>query len=132
MLENFVNAPARHRILCVDDDPAVCELLVLRFLNAGFSAQAVSCASDALRLVEREPVDLLVLDYEMPGMNGIELAAELRRRVPKTPLVMISGNGAVPESALRLVDRFVPKGAGLAAKLISEASSLLDSMRPRP
>lgn len=124
------SARSRPRILCVDDDPAMQELMVWKFHTAGMRSFAVSSGRDALRLADAEPIDLFVLDYQMPEMNGEELAAELRQRFPKIPILMISGDGHVPDGAHKLVDRFVPKGVGFTAQLISEVSSLLDASRP--
>lgn len=117
---------AGRRVLCVDDDPAIQELMVWKFQTAGFRPVAVASGRDALRFAEMEPIDLFVLDYEMPEMNGEELAGELRRRWPEIPLLMISGNGAVPDAARNLVDRFVHKGGDFTIQLIAEASSLLN------
>lgn len=114
------------RILCVDDDPAMQEYLVWKLRHSGFRAVAVSSGRDALRYAETEPIDLFVLDFEMPGMNGEQLAVELRRRWPDIPLLMISGNGGLPESARNLVDRFVHKGDDFADQLIAQVSSLLN------
>jgi len=117
----------RGRILCVDDDPAIQELLVWQLQSAGFRPLAVSSGRDALRLADAEPIDLFVLDYQMPEMNGEELAAELRRRKPDVLLLMVSGSATIPDAARRLVDRFVPKADAFGGRLLSEATSLLAS-----
>lgn len=117
-------APAR-RVLCVDDDPAMQEFMVWKFQSAGFRPVAVSSGSDALRFAATHRFDLFVFDYQMPEMNGEELAIELRRRFPRIALLMISGDSAVPESARKIVDHFMFKGIGFGNELISEASRLL-------
>jgi two-component system response regulator GlrR len=119
----------RGRILCVDDDPAMQELLVWQLQSAGFRPLAVSSGRDALRLAEAEPIDLFVLDYQMPDMNGEELAAELRRRCPGVLLLMVSGSSAIPDAVRQLVDGFVPKDAEFNGNLVSEATNLLASSR---
>jgi CheY-like chemotaxis protein len=118
------------KILCVDDDPGMREFLVYKLQDFGFHPIAVSSGCDALRIAESEPIALVILDYEMPEMNGEQLAAELRRRVPRTPLVLISGNGVISEQALKLVDRFVPKDNSFARKLVAEISRLMDGRAP--
>jgi CheY-like chemotaxis protein len=118
------------KILCVDDDPGMREFLVYKLQDFGFHPIAVSSGCDALRIAESEPIALVILDYEMPEMNGEQLAAELRRRVPRTPLVLISGNGVISEQALKLVDRFVPKDNSFARKLVAEISHLMDGRAP--
>jgi CheY-like chemotaxis protein len=118
------------KILCVDDDPGIREFLVYQLQTFGFRPLAVSSGRDALRIAESETVDLFVLDFQMPDMDGGVLAAELRRRLPKIPLIMISGDGVVSERALKLVDRFVPKDNSFPRKLISEISKLLDVPKP--
>jgi DNA-binding response OmpR family regulator len=61
--------------------------------------------------LEKQNVDLVVLDYQMPEMDGIAVARQLRQRKPEVPIVMLSGVvGSIPEHVLCLVDDFVPKG----------------------
>src|SRR6202022_542285 len=52
-------------------------------------------------------IDAVILDYQMPEMNGELIAAEMKRTNPRIPILMLSGWVSLPESALQLVDQFV-------------------------
>src|SRR5688572_26858961 len=85
----------RH-ILFVDDEPAI-QRVVERMLRAGFPGVRVSCASDgaqALEVLEREPVHLLITDLTMPGMDGIELLRQVANRRIMLPVMVVTGQGS--------------------------------------
>jgi CheY-like chemotaxis protein len=65
-------------------------------------------ARRALRLATIFSFDAVLLDYQMPEMNGHQLASEIRRLRPDTPVVMFSGSD-IPEETRQLVDAVVPK-----------------------
>jgi DNA-binding response OmpR family regulator len=52
----------------------------------------------------------VILDYQMPYMNGEMVAAEMKKMNPRVPILMLSACESLPERALRLVDEFIPKG----------------------
>ena len=85
-------APGRRcRILLVDDDP---ELRVVFAAALEASGHVVTSAADgpaALALLDRAAPDVLLLDFAMPGMNGVEVASEIRRRRPGLPIIFASG-----------------------------------------
>lgn len=59
-------------ILVVDDDDAVRELIAEEMEEEGYRVLTVNNARDALKIVEEEPLDLVILDIRMPGMDGLE------------------------------------------------------------
>ncbi|MEM7038621.1 MAG: response regulator, partial [Bacteroidota bacterium] len=78
------------KILWVDDE---IELLKphIKFLEMkGFNVESASNGFDALEQVKAEPYDILFLDEQMPGMNGLEVLAEIKTISPNTPVVMIT------------------------------------------
>ena len=79
------------RILLVDDD--VCILYMLRFLieTESIKTEKAISAIDAVAALERMDFDLIVTDYDMPGMNGVELAKIVKKRFPHIPIIMIAG-----------------------------------------
>jgi two-component system cell cycle sensor histidine kinase/response regulator CckA len=83
-------------ILVVEDDAAVRRLVVRQLTAAGYHVLAAAGGDEAVRLVEAEasPVDLLVTDLVMPGMNGQQTAAALRQRRPALRVVFTSGYSA--------------------------------------
>ena len=81
-------------VLLVDDEPAILHLMRVVFTRDGYAVLEASRGAQALQLVDRydEPIDLLVTDIVMPGMKGLELADELRRRRPETRVLLLSGH----------------------------------------
>jgi signal transduction histidine kinase/DNA-binding response OmpR family regulator len=80
-----------HRILFVDDEPEVLSLLSRAFSpRDGYEALTASCGEDALELLARREVDLLVTDQRMSGMTGIELIAAARRGNPDLCAILLT------------------------------------------
>ena len=80
------------RVLVVDDDPALLQLIAATLRDEGFEVLAASNGRDALRLVERGEVAAIVLDLEMPVMDGRSFFQELRSRGDRTPVMLLSAN----------------------------------------
>lgn len=83
--------PTKRRILCVDDDDSICDLLETIFTHTGQEATAVTSPRQALALAERETFDLYILDTRFPRESGVELCRALRARAPAVPVVFYSG-----------------------------------------
>lgn len=99
------------RVLCVDDDPATLELRKVLLEASGYSVLLASSGAEALRMLATgSEVDLVVLDYRMPGMNGDELAQILRKRYPGLRLVAVSAIGQLPADFVNAVDSHMQKG----------------------
>jgi signal transduction histidine kinase/ActR/RegA family two-component response regulator len=82
------------RILVVDDEPKLAQLLQSFLELQGHRASTVTGGAEALALLGRESFDLLLTDLGMPGMSGWDLAREARRRQPDLPVILVSGWGA--------------------------------------
>jgi signal transduction histidine kinase len=79
-------------LLVVDDDAGVREVTATRLAEAGHEVREAASGLQALASLETDPcVDLVVLDFAMPGMNGAEVAAEIRRRWPAIPILFVTG-----------------------------------------
>lgn len=78
------------RILAVDDEPEVLDLLRAMLSHASHTVLGAASGREALALFEREPVDLVVTDLGMPGMTGLALTTELKRKRP-VPVVLLTG-----------------------------------------
>ncbi|HET9490342.1 MAG TPA: response regulator [Methylomirabilota bacterium] len=78
------------RILAVDDEPEVLDLVRAMLVHAGHSVFGAASGREALALCVREPVDLVITDLGMPGMTGLALAAELKRQ-RAVPIVLLTG-----------------------------------------
>jgi two-component system phosphate regulon response regulator OmpR len=84
---------AKARILLVDDDPRLRSIL-LRYLEMqDFSVCGVASTALMDRMLEREFFDLLLLDVMMPGEDGFEACARLRRQEPQLPIIMLTARG---------------------------------------
>lgn len=106
-----------HRLLCVDDERALV-LLTARVLETnGYHVIALSNPREAADLSDRENIDLAILDYEMPEMNGARLARQLKSSFTKVKIVLFTGVLQVPESDLSVVDAVVHKSDGVETLL---------------
>lgn len=80
---------AEPRILVVDDEKAIADLIEIHLLAEGFQVIKASNGVEALRLVEQQEPDLVILDIMMPGMDGLEVCRALRRD-RNVPILMLS------------------------------------------
>ncbi len=83
-------------VFVVDDDEAVCESLRLLIEGAGFRVETFCSAEEFLEAYEPGVPGCLVVDVRMPGMNGLELSAELTKRRANLSTIVITGHGDVP------------------------------------
>ncbi|MCX7925909.1 MAG: response regulator [Fimbriimonadales bacterium] len=90
----IVASPQRN-VLIVDDDALVRETLHFVLEDGGYQVYAASSGAEALRILEREPVDIVLSDIFMPGMNGFDLLRQIRERAPETPVILITGYGNI-------------------------------------
>ena len=97
-------------ILCIDDYKQGLHARKLILEAAGYSVITASSGRIGLRLLQRHPVHLVILDYGMPQMNGKAVAREIRRKHPHVPILMLSGQIDLPKRASSAVDAFVTKG----------------------
>ena len=84
-----------HRILLVDDEPFNLDLLEQELADQGHSITTCANGEDALEKIPEFQPELILLDYMMPGMNGLEVLKEIRRRGLETPVVIITAHGTI-------------------------------------
>jgi CheY-like chemotaxis protein len=108
-------ASASASILCVDDDPDGLGALELFLMSEGFEVITARNGSEALLRVREQWPDLIITDYTMPGMTGLDLCKRLRasRVMRLIPIILYTGVSLPPDS--RLYDRIVAKPADLGA-----------------
>jgi PAS domain S-box-containing protein len=94
-------APCDASILLVEDDPSVRRLLTLLLHASGYRMYSASNAEEALRIADEcgVMIDLLLTDYMMPGLSGVELGDLLRGRWPALRILLMTGHAEVPRSA---------------------------------
>ncbi len=85
----------RERILIVDDEPFNLDLLAQELSDLGYAVERARHGVEALALSESYRPDLVLLDYMMPGMNGLEVLQELRTRESDVPVVIITAHGSI-------------------------------------
>jgi CheY-like chemotaxis protein len=97
--QNYPQSPAPGReclsrtrvILCVDDDAAALALRCAVLSSAGYEVLPAADGAAALELSRRIQVDLVITDYCLPGLTGMQVAAEMKRLKPAIPIVLFSG-----------------------------------------
>jgi DNA-binding NtrC family response regulator len=100
------------RILIVDDEPFNLDLLEQELTDLGYAIERASNGAQALELVEKTSPDLVLLDYQMPGMNGTEVLRAIRQDQKELPVVIITAHGSI-ERAVEAIkagaDDFITK-----------------------
>ena len=119
LLMSSFSSCRRKLILCVDDNLEQLELEKTIFELQGYNVLTASDGTKALDLLKRELVDLVILDYHMPEMNGAEVAVEIRKMHLPVPIIVVSGSDlfGVREPLFHLIDGFVPKDAPVSELL---------------
>jgi CheY-like chemotaxis protein len=93
----------KKNILAVDDTPFFLTTLKKILQDTDYKLLCVTSGSDALKSLEKHHPDLVLLDIEMPAMDGYELAAQIRKKGEKAPIVFLTGN-AKRENVVRAVE----------------------------
>ncbi len=87
-------------ILIVDDEPSIVESLEGILCDDGFEVLHAFNGYEALKKIEEESPDLVLLDIWMPGMDGIETLKEIKKEFPNMPVVMITGHGTIEAAVI--------------------------------
>jgi CheY-like chemotaxis protein len=96
-------------LLCIDDNQDVLECEKAFLETFGYTVLTAPSGSKGLELASVHPVDVVIVDYVMPEMNGQEFAIKMKRLRPQAPIIMLSAALDVPKEALNLVDAFIAK-----------------------
>ena len=113
-------------ILCVDDERVGLEIRKTLLERAGYRVLTALSGAAGLDLFAREPIEAVVLDFSMPGMNGDQVALGMRKVKPSVPILMLSAYTSLPPEVTRLVDLYMTKGEGAPA-LLEKLGGLLPS-----
>src|SRR5438876_3589618 len=100
------------KILVIDDDPRLRELLVRYLTEQGFQAQAIPDARDLDKKLQRDPPHLLVLDLMLPGEDGLAVCRRLRASGETVPVIMLTAKGEDVDRIVGLemgADDYLPK-----------------------
>ena len=113
-------------LLCIDDDELVLGCVTSVLEANGYRTLSASCGPLGIQLFKGNVIDLVVVDHDMPEMNGREVAEELRRLDSKVPIIMHSGYSEISAAAGLLVNAYVPKGTEFNSLL-----SAIANLHPR-
>ena len=81
----------RRRVLVVDDESAIREVLATFLEQYEFAVHTVPDGASALALLQTEDVDVILVDLQMPGISGLEMAFEVHKTYPYIPIALITG-----------------------------------------
>ncbi|EKN3736796.1 two-component system response regulator GlrR [Yersinia enterocolitica] len=85
-------------LLLVDDDPSLLKLLGMRLTSEGFNVTTAESGQEALRLLMREKIDLVISDLRMDEMDGMALFAEIQKYQPGMPVIILTAHGSIPDA----------------------------------
>jgi two-component system, OmpR family, phosphate regulon response regulator PhoB len=125
---------SKGRILLVEDDPALVELLVYGFEREEFEVQSTPDGEEALVMVRESPPDLVILDWMIEGISGIEVCRRLRRmpEAANVPIIMLTARGEEADRIRGLetgADDYVTKPFS-PRELIARVGAVLRRVRP--
>jgi CheY-like chemotaxis protein len=120
---------AKATILCIDDhwNGLIGRKMLLE--KNGYKVLEASGGDEGLKLFLSRNVDAVVLDYQMPGMNGDVVAEKMKSINSHVPIMLLSAYGPLPKSKLRAVDSFLTKSEP-SNILLSRLQGLLDDHKP--
>ena len=105
----------KQRILVVDDEPQIREMLSMYFSSHGYDATTAADSKETLRVVAKEKVDVVVLDIGLADEDGLKLLEKLKAAHPKLRVIMLTGMGFVED----LLQEAQQKGAdGYVSKVL--------------
>jgi CheY-like chemotaxis protein len=103
-------------ILSVDDEPAILYMREILLQTEGYEVLSAADGEHALTIFDAQPIDLVLLDYLMPGMDGSAVAEEIKRRRPNVPVIMVTATDLLHHVSMS-ADCIVPKGQSPAILL---------------
>ena len=127
--ERMANIQGSASVLVIDDDPDMRRLLRDFLIREGYHVVEAADGRDASALVESERIDVVILDKEIPGMNGLDVLSFLRQRCPSLPVIFITAFGGpdvAEESRRRGAYRYVEKPFRVAA-IVDTVQAILEN-----
>lgn len=116
-------------LLWIDDFPVGLEMYRSMFERIGYRVLTASSGEVGLQIAASERIDLVVTDYEMPGMNGEAVAIALKALKSDLPVILFSGSTTVSTRTLQVVDACCDK-AGSREELLAAIHFLLQQKHP--
>jgi DNA-binding response OmpR family regulator len=98
--------------------------------KAGYRVFTALTGKEGIEIFRFQPIDAVILDYWMADMDGLDVATELKKLNPKTPVIMLSGYISILDEGLGRVDLWLRKGEGDPQQLLLAVAQLLSRDRP--
>lgn len=133
-LGNDEGGPVTQRVLVVDDDRTVSDVVCRYLVHAGYQVRHVGDGDSALAAVAAEPPDLVVLDLMLPGLDGLEVCRRLRAKPGGVPIIMLTARGDEADRVLGLqlgADDYLGKPFSPRELVLRVGSVLRRSGEPR-
>jgi CheY-like chemotaxis protein len=111
-------------VLCIDDELIGLKVRKILLERAGYTVMSALEGEEGINIFAREPIEAVVLDYAMPGMNGAQVASRMREIKPGVPILLLSAYLGLPAEVTALVDVYMTKGEGAPA-LLKKLRSML-------
>ena len=118
------------RILCIDDHWSGLIGRKMLLEQNGYEVLEATGGSEGLKLFLSQDVDAVVLDYQMPDMNGAVVAAKMKKARSRVPIILLSAHSPLPKRKLQSVDRFISKSESPAAFLSTVDDILTAHSKP--
>lgn len=117
--------PSIHfKLLLVDDEQEFVQTLAERLRMRNIPSHAVFSGKDALKLLEEDPPDLILIDLKMPGMNGFEILAWVRKNYPQIGVIVLSGHGTEEDR-----NRCLDMGAAAYLQKPTDINRLIETLK---
>jgi len=113
-------------ILCIDDEEPALALRRLVLENAGYRVFTALTGKQGIELFRHQPIEVVILDYWMADMDGLDVAEQLKGLSPKTPIIMLSGYTSILDEGLGRVDLWLRKGEGDPEQLLAAVVQALN------
>jgi len=119
------------RILCVDDEASILTTLKALLEASGFHVLTSMSGREALAILADQPVDLVLLDYAMPELNGIATAIRMKAMKPDVPIAFLSAYVELPGETVGIAECWVRKGEEDPERLLARLTELANRGRFR-
>ncbi len=127
----------KNKILIIDDEPQIRDLLAQFLGGSGYAVTTASSAAEALTCVRREPPDLILSDLQLEDADGLEMIGQLKTLLPGTPVILLTGvlfdADIIRDVLNKKVASYLAKTSPLA-RILEEVRHLLGepSVNPTP
>ena len=112
-------------ILCIDDEELGLEVRKMVLEREGYAVLTAGDGPTGLSIFASRHIDAVILDYVMPGLDGGQVALQMRQSKPEIPIILLSAYAALPDEVMCAVDITIAKGDG-ALILIDRLKELLE------